>query len=78
MTLALSHAFELHGQIRERLTSLQTLAADLEDPKLSIAVRGAIVANTSGMGRLSNLLQQTNTTDPNGDDLDSQNAARVS
>jgi hypothetical protein len=71
-------AFELHGQIRERLTQLQSLAADLEDPQLSMAVRGAMTANTAGLTRTNDLLQATKPTDPLDADLDSQNAERVS
>lgn len=74
----IQRAFELHGQIRERLTALQSLAADLEDPTLSVAVRGAITANTAGIARTNELLQQEKTTDPLSASLDSLNAERVS
>lgn len=72
MSRVLERAFELHGQIRERLTALQNLAADLEDQALSVAVNGALVANTSGIRRTNQLLQETKTTDALEADLESQ------
>lgn len=67
-------AFERLGQIREHLTALQDIAADLEDPSLSMSVRSAMTVNTNALKRVNELLQSLKATDPAGEDLDSQHA----
>jgi hypothetical protein len=67
-------AFEQLGQIREHLTALQDIAADLEDPSLSMSVRNAMSVNTNALYRVNEILQSLKATDPADEDLDSQHA----
>ena len=61
-TLLPLRAFELHGQIREKLTALQNVAADLEDAQLSRSVSDAMRANTAGIARAHLLLETEKAT----------------
>lgn len=70
---AATAAFEQLGLIRERLTKLQSLAADIDDTGFSTQVDFAMRANTAAMTRVQTLLART-TTEPAGADLDSQHA----
>lgn len=66
-------AFEYLGQIREQLTKLQDLAADIDDDFFSSQLDFAMRANTTAMTRANTLLQlHRTTTGPADEDLDSQ------
>lgn len=69
---ATRRAFQTLGEIRERLTDLQSLAADLEDPQLSMSVRNAMLVNTDAIERVNALLQAIKRTDALDADQDSQ------
>lgn len=70
---AIQEAWELLGRGRELITKLENLAADIEDPALSLSIRNARLANTGAMTRAKTLLDLERTTTGALDaDLDSQ------
>lgn len=68
----LEQAFEHLGQIRERLTKSEYLAADIDDDQLSRALDGAMRANTVAMARTHVLLASARATEPHDAHLDSE------
>lgn len=58
MTATLTRAIERLGIMRENLTALQGMAADLEDAEFSQLIRGLMHSNTAAMERLTDLRKE--------------------
>ena len=68
-TSPVREAFERLGRVREHLTALQSLAADIEDASLSVDVRSALTVNARAMTRAEQLLRIERATGPTDVDL---------
>jgi hypothetical protein len=68
-------AYEELGLIREHLTGLHGIAAQIEDPALILHARGALHMNTLALQRVNLLLQSDLKSEGGaGSDLDGQSA----